>query len=374
MAIAGLLADGEPPRRPSRARTAGSTIAAGAVAMGAGEEGFAYDNERPRHEVLLPAFRIARRPVSNATWMHFSEGGGYERREWWSDEGWAWKEEYDITHHASVAAGDPEAPVCHVSWFEADAFARAHGARLPTEEEWERAATSEQRPAGDRRGLGVDRLQLPPVSRVPGIPLPGVLRGLLRRALPRAARRLLGHLLRGSRRPRSATGTCRSVARSSRACAWPTTEPADGVVPPMVARWRSRSRSTRTSTGRPSARSPTTCSTGSRARSRSCRRSTSTTRAAPSCSTASASCPSTTRRAPSARSSSARAEEIAELTGAVELVELGSGTAAKTRVLLDALHAAGTLRALRPGRRHREHGPRLRRELTSEYPGCACTA
>ena len=101
--------------------------------MGARAEGFAYDNERPRHTVELPAFQLARRPVSNASWMRFSEGGGYERREWWSREGWAWKEEHDITHHRAVAAGHPEAPVCHVSWFEADAFARAHSARLPSE-------------------------------------------------------------------------------------------------------------------------------------------------------------------------------------------------------------------------------------------------
>ncbi len=92
----------------------------------------------------MDAFGIARLPVTNASWMHFSEGGGYVRREWWSDEGWAWKEEFDITHHPAVAAGAPDAPVCHVSWFEAEAFARAHEARLPTEAEWERAATSTQ--------------------------------------------------------------------------------------------------------------------------------------------------------------------------------------------------------------------------------------
>jgi len=150
MAIAGLLADGERP--PPRSGTgdwieipAGSfEMGAAAAGGGGGGGGFAYDNERARHEVRLPAFRIARLPVSNASWMRFSEGGGYERRKWWSDEGWAWKEEYDIGHHPTVAAGDLEAPVCHVSWFEADAFARAHGARLPTEQEWERAATSEQ--------------------------------------------------------------------------------------------------------------------------------------------------------------------------------------------------------------------------------------
>ena len=123
--------------------------------MGAAAEGFAYDNERPRHVVELPAFAIARRPVSNQSWMSFSEGGGYERREWWSREGWAWKEEHDITHHSSVAKGHPEAPVCHVSWFEADAFARAHDARLPTEAEWEKAATwSQQISVGGLAGLG----------------------------------------------------------------------------------------------------------------------------------------------------------------------------------------------------------------------------
>jgi iron(II)-dependent oxidoreductase len=119
-------------------------IPAGSFAMGRGAEGFAYDNERPRHIARTGAYAIARRPVTNASWMGFSEGGGYERREWWSDEGWAWKQEYDITHHPGIAAGHPDAPACHVSWFEADAFARAHDARLPSEAEWERAATSAQ--------------------------------------------------------------------------------------------------------------------------------------------------------------------------------------------------------------------------------------
>jgi iron(II)-dependent oxidoreductase len=129
-------------------------IPGGTFAMGAPEHGFAYDNERPRHDVELAAFRIARRPISNATWLHFSEGGGYERREWWSREGWAWKEEYDIAHDPAAAIGHPEAPACHVSWFEADAFARAHGARLPTEAEWERAATWTQIHGSGLTGVG----------------------------------------------------------------------------------------------------------------------------------------------------------------------------------------------------------------------------
>jgi gamma-glutamyl hercynylcysteine S-oxide synthase len=161
MAIAGILPPGEPRLHPLRTeepadRGAFIEIPAGSFAMGAAAEGFAYDNERPRHLAQSAAFRIARQPVSNASWLSFSEGGGYERREWWTDEGWAWKQEYDITHHPSVADGHPQAPVCHVSWFEADAFARAHSARLPTELEWERAATWEQ-PDGSGsalRGVG----------------------------------------------------------------------------------------------------------------------------------------------------------------------------------------------------------------------------
>jgi iron(II)-dependent oxidoreductase len=159
LAIAGLLPVGEQARSgaPLDPREAGEgwlELPTGRFEMGAAADGFAYDNERPRHGVELPAFQLARRPVSNGSWMRFSEGGGYERREWWSREGWAWKEEHDITHHPAVAAGHPEAPVCHVSWFEADAFARAHGARLPTEAEWERAATWTQQTADGLAGSG----------------------------------------------------------------------------------------------------------------------------------------------------------------------------------------------------------------------------
>ncbi len=153
MAIGGLLPAGEPPPGIPLEAPGWNTVAAGSFEMGASEEHFSYDNERPRHEVFVEAFSIARLPVSNASWMHFSEGGGYVRREWWSDEGWAWKEEFDITHHAGVAEGAPDAPACHVSWFEAEAFARANDARLPTEAEWEKAATSTQgsdQPLGGR--------------------------------------------------------------------------------------------------------------------------------------------------------------------------------------------------------------------------------
>jgi gamma-glutamyl hercynylcysteine S-oxide synthase len=129
----------------------------GECTIGALPVGFAYDNERPRHITDVRGFLIGRTPVTNASYLTFVEGGGYERREWWSKEGWAWKEQFDITRpggwapdlHAEWRLGkleplDPRRPVVHVSWFEADAFARAHGTRLPTELEWEKAATWDQ--------------------------------------------------------------------------------------------------------------------------------------------------------------------------------------------------------------------------------------
>jgi gamma-glutamyl hercynylcysteine S-oxide synthase len=136
-------------------------VPGGPCAIGASDEVvFAYDNERPRHHTDVRSFRIGRTPITNATYLTFVEGGGYRRRPWWSREAWAWKEQYDITHPEGWARGptgewrrwtmdgwaplDPDEPVVHVSWFEADALARSLGARLPTEAEWEKAATWDQ--------------------------------------------------------------------------------------------------------------------------------------------------------------------------------------------------------------------------------------
>jgi gamma-glutamyl hercynylcysteine S-oxide synthase len=139
-------------------------IPGGECTIGARRGVFAYDNERPRHRTDVREYLIGRSPITNATYLTFVEGGGYERREWWSDEGWAWKEQYDITRPGGWTADlgaewrlgglnplDLQQPVVHVSWFEADALARAHGARLPTELEWEKAATWDQEQRSARR-------------------------------------------------------------------------------------------------------------------------------------------------------------------------------------------------------------------------------
>ena len=128
-------------------------IAAGEFLMGDPGDGFAYDNERPRHGVYLPAFEIDSRPVSNAGFAQFVEDGGYRWREVWDAQGWAWAQARGLerprywTEHGEerrferTEPLDPNLPVMHVSWYEADAFARWAGRRLPTEPEWERAAS-----------------------------------------------------------------------------------------------------------------------------------------------------------------------------------------------------------------------------------------
>ncbi len=124
-----------------------------AVPIGANPgAGFAYDNEKPQHIVEVKPFRIGRTPVTNAAWTEFIARGGYKRSEWWSPEGWAWRTAEQASapltwtddarqwQLGELLDINPEEPVVHVSWFEADAFARSQGARLPTEFEWELAA------------------------------------------------------------------------------------------------------------------------------------------------------------------------------------------------------------------------------------------
>ena len=138
----------------------------GLADLGHAGDGFAFDNELPRHRSHLVPFVLADRPVTCGEWMAFMADDGYSRAELWLSEGWAtvaaqgwdaplyWQREGDgWTVHTlhGVRAVDPERPVVHVSHFEADAFARWAGARLPTEPEWEAvvAARPEAWPAAD---------------------------------------------------------------------------------------------------------------------------------------------------------------------------------------------------------------------------------
>jgi ergothioneine biosynthesis protein EgtB len=165
--------------------------------LGASDAGFAFDNESPRHATLLAPYALANRLVTHGEWLAFMDSGGYSDARWWMAAGWDWVQAQraqaplywqrdglhqqsdgwtNFTLHGRVAI-DPHTPVVHISWFEADAFARWHAAetgeaiRLPTEAEWEHAAQQagaewhargnflESRalhpmpPAGERQGL-----------------------------------------------------------------------------------------------------------------------------------------------------------------------------------------------------------------------------
>jgi iron(II)-dependent oxidoreductase len=152
-----------PRRRPAGDTPAAAgrrAIPAGVFAMGAAEEGFAYDNERPRHEVELAAFHIDRGPVTNAAYAEFVDDGGYARSDLWSAEGWAvrlqegwerplyWSSDGRERRFDSTPEREPQLPVMHVSFFEAEAYARWRGARLPSEAEWERAAADDPSATG----------------------------------------------------------------------------------------------------------------------------------------------------------------------------------------------------------------------------------
>jgi ergothioneine biosynthesis protein EgtB len=132
----------------------------GIVRVGHKGAGFSFDNETPMHEVLLRDYAIAERLVRNRDWLDFIADGGYSRPALWMSDGWAavqaqswtaplyWRDDGMQMGLNGLAPLDPEAPVRHIGWYEADAFARWAGARLPTEAEWEAAVPFLQETTG----------------------------------------------------------------------------------------------------------------------------------------------------------------------------------------------------------------------------------
>lgn len=131
-------------------------IDGGTYDIGHGTTGFAFDNEGPTHPALVSDFEIASRPVTNGEFLDFIEDGGYRRPDFWHSDGWAvvneegwtaplyWRENgsggWDEFTFAGICPLYHDAPVCHVSFYEAAAYAAWAGKRLPTEAEWEIAA------------------------------------------------------------------------------------------------------------------------------------------------------------------------------------------------------------------------------------------
>jgi len=118
-------------------------VPGGAFTMGS-NDAWGYDNERPPHAVDVPEFRIDRALVTNAEYAAFVESGGYRDRGLWSDDGWAWREAEgaEAPLYWDSERPPPREPVLHVSFHEAEAYARFAGKRLPIEAEWEKAVKS----------------------------------------------------------------------------------------------------------------------------------------------------------------------------------------------------------------------------------------
>lgn len=145
-------------REPVPAAAPWSAFDGGLVGSGTDAAAFAFDNERPRHRTWLEPFELARAPVTCGEYLEFIAAGGYRRSEHWLSDGWDavaklgweaplyWRRDgvsWSVFTLGGTRPVDPHEPVCHLSYFEAEAFARWKGARLPSEEEWEHAAEAE---------------------------------------------------------------------------------------------------------------------------------------------------------------------------------------------------------------------------------------
>ncbi len=179
-----VAAQGSPPDPHAGALSGDVQVPGGTFWLGSPPDApFLFDNEKWAHPVTLAPFRIARAPVTNAEFQAFHADGGYQHRELWDAEGWCWRHGAEADHPVYWRREDtgnwhlrrfnewldlpPHQPVTHVNWFEANAYCRWAGRRLPTEAEWEAAAIGE--PASDGRELS-SRKRLYPWGHQPTTP------------------------------------------------------------------------------------------------------------------------------------------------------------------------------------------------------------